>query len=143
MLPSHTELLDGFAWYCRAHHVTLPERERHDAQIAVLNARRLAAKLAAGDPSSEPAALLFGLSLHMRELGAAWSTFGLLVSRNFARRALDMDLVLHADAATELHRLRLTIARDREAFEGAPDDERRAMFEPLRAFVAARTRPRP
>lgn len=139
MLPSHGELLEGFAWHCRAHRVDMTDRQREGAEIAILGARRVAGTLAT-DPTSIPAAVLFGLSLHARELGPTWRGFGLLVLQNLTARTLGSSIELDDAAAIELHRLRLLAARDREAFERASDGERRAMFEPMRAFVASRMR---
>jgi hypothetical protein len=140
MLPSYTALLQGHRWYCARHGVRYTDRALEQAQIAITRARLTAAALIAGGERDEPAALLFALTIEAASLGEAWIAFPMVVLRNFAKRALGVQIVLDAGDAVALHALRVRIVDERAVFAAAGQLERRAMFEELRVFIARRMR---
>lgn len=141
MLPSYTALLQGHRWYCARHGVRYTAQGLlEEAQVAITRSRLTAATLAAGNERDEPAALLFALTIEAPSLGEAWVAFPMVVLRNFARRALRVEIVLDAGDAVALHTLRVRIVDERAVFSAAGQLERRATFEELRVFIARRMR---
>lgn len=132
MLPTYTALYEAHGRLCERLGVKLGERELHDAQIAIARARILAMSMAAGGEDDEPAALFTALLLDPIPLGRTRDALPLAVLRLAMHpRGLTVEL----DFADHLA-LRAIRAC------GMQHGARRA-FDEVRAFVAARTRPRP
>jgi hypothetical protein len=141
MLPRVAQLIEGHRWFCRAHRI--PCRDPEAVDLALDDACRVAASLAGDHAPDEPAALLFALTLKLGALGDAWAGFPVVVAGNLAVAALGAELRLDRADQIALENLRLRAVSRRSAFEDprTSHDERRAIFEELRAFVTTRLRP--
>lgn len=124
MIPSLAEVRRAYVFHARRHN--LPRTFNEPAIAAALHQ---AAELAGGRIEDEPAALLFALTRHPRDLGEAWVGLPLLLAENHAQSTLGLQLRLPAEDV-ELENLRLYVTAGQ------------ATFEDIRAFVAGRLAPR-
>jgi hypothetical protein len=127
MLPSLEALL--------AAHRFLKLRHRWRWEMdptGLAEALREAEALAGGRLEDEPAALFFALTRHRNDLGDAWDALPTLLAQRLAERSLRVALHVPVDDP-DLHALRMRIV--------ARDPEKRATFDDVRAFLAARSRP--
>jgi hypothetical protein len=107
-------------------------RWRWDPDAAgIAEALREAESLAGGRPEDEPAALLFAFTRHKNDLADAWETLPFVFAKNLVREALHAELLLTVDDPA-LHALRMRIIEREPA--------KRASFDEVRAFLAARLR---
>lgn len=132
MLP-HTKLLAWHGELCAARGVRYAEHVLHDVQIRIFAARHLAEETAAGREGDEPAALLWALLLESEALGDLRDAYPVFAVQRVLR---DRGLVIAFDFND---RVALQRIRERALAEEGPS---RPSYAEVRAFLAARIRPR-
>ncbi|MFT3773924.1 MAG: hypothetical protein QM820_51805 [Minicystis sp.] len=129
MLPPLEELLSAYAFLKRRH------RWRwHPDAAGIGEALREAEAIANGRVEDEPAALFFALTRRRNDLGDAWETLPVLVVQQLTRTSLQAELRVTVEDS-DLRALRMRIVERELA--------KRATFDDVRAFLAARLRPLP
>lgn len=112
MIPRFVDFIDGYNFWAITHGYT-----SGPTAGALRDVLEEAARLAAGDPASEPAALFYALARRPEEMADGWRDFPNLVARNVAGQA-----GYRIEATTEeLDGLRLDICLERLPFEVVRD----------------------